>query len=55
MEPDRRVALRKALAMMGPDDALLVAGKGHEAYQQIGDVKVPFSDQAVIRELLQCA
>ena len=55
VEPDRRVALRKALAMMGPDDALLVAGKGHESYQQIGDVKIPFSDQAVIKELLQCA
>ena len=55
VEPDRAAALAKALALLGPDDALLVAGKGHEAYQQIGDVKVPFSDQAILRELLSCA
>ncbi len=54
VEPDRRAALVKALEILGPDDALLVAGKGHEAYQQIGNEKIPFSDQAVLRELLTC-
>ncbi len=54
-EPDRRAAIAAALKLVGPDDALLVAGKGHEAYQQIGDRKIPFSDQDVLRELLQCA
>jgi UDP-N-acetylmuramoyl-L-alanyl-D-glutamate--2,6-diaminopimelate ligase len=51
-DPDRRAALALALALAGPEDALLVAGKGHETYQQIGDVKIPFSDQAILRELM---
>ena len=36
-------------------DALLIAGKGHESTQQIGDVKHPFSDQQTVREILGCA
>ena len=43
-EPDRYTALCLAIAQLRPGDALLVAGKGHESYQQIGDVKHPFSD-----------
>jgi UDP-N-acetylmuramoyl-L-alanyl-D-glutamate--2,6-diaminopimelate ligase len=54
-EPDRRAATRQALAMLGPQDALLVAGKGHEDYQIIGEKRYPYSDQQVIRELLECA
>ncbi len=54
-DADRRQAIRKALAMLRPGDALLVAGKGHESTQQIGDVRHPFSDQQTIRELLGCA
>ncbi|MBA4356644.1 MAG: UDP-N-acetylmuramoyl-L-alanyl-D-glutamate--2,6-diaminopimelate ligase [Desulfovibrio sp.] len=51
-EPDRYAALCKAVGLMQPGDALLVAGKGHESTQQIGDVKHPFSDaQAVERAL----
>ncbi len=50
-EPDRREALRKALALLRPGDALLVAGKGHETTQQIGDTKYPFSDQQTLMEL----
>lgn len=52
-QPDRRAALKEALALLGPDDALLVAGKGHETYQLIKGVKHPFSDQAILRELMQ--
>ena len=51
--PDRRAALGEALALTGPDDALLVAGKGHETYQLIKGVKYPFSDQKILRELMQ--
>ncbi|MBU1228645.1 MAG: UDP-N-acetylmuramoyl-L-alanyl-D-glutamate--2,6-diaminopimelate ligase [Proteobacteria bacterium] len=55
-EPDRFAALRQAVGMIRPGDVLLVAGKGHEDYQQVGDVKHPFSDvEAVgraIREVL---
>ncbi|MDR0828379.1 MAG: UDP-N-acetylmuramoyl-L-alanyl-D-glutamate--2,6-diaminopimelate ligase [Desulfovibrio sp.] len=50
-EPDRRAALALALELLRGDDALLVAGKGHESYQLIRGVKYPFQDQAVLREL----
>jgi UDP-N-acetylmuramoyl-L-alanyl-D-glutamate--2,6-diaminopimelate ligase len=53
-EPDRREATRLALEMLGPEDALLVAGKGHEDYQIIGEKRYPYSDQHVIREFLEC-
>jgi len=51
-QPDRRSALAEALAQAGPQDAVLVAGKGHETYQLIKGIKYPFSDQAILRELL---
>jgi UDP-N-acetylmuramoyl-L-alanyl-D-glutamate--2,6-diaminopimelate ligase len=54
-DPDRRAAIASALDEMGPDDVLVVAGKGHEAYQQIGDEKLPFHDATVVRELARCA
>ncbi len=43
-DADRYQAMVKAVSLMQPGDALLIAGKGHEAYQQVGDVKHPFSD-----------
>ena len=52
VEPDRHEAIRLALCVVGIEDVLLVAGKGHEQYQQIGDVKHPFNDVAVVKELL---
>lgn len=55
LEPDRRRAIELALGAMRPEDVLVIAGKGHETYQQIGDVKYPFSDAAVVRELTGCA
>ncbi len=55
LEPDRHRAIELALGEMGPEDVLVIAGKGHETYQQIGDVKYPFSDAAVVRELTGCA
>ena len=53
-EADRRSAIRLALEAMRPGDGLLVAGKGHEAYQIIGTEKISFHDGQVIRELLEC-
>ena len=55
VEVDRRTATRKALEMLGPRDALLIAGKGHEDYQIIQGVKHHYSDQEVVREILGCA
>ncbi|WED43817.1 UDP-N-acetylmuramoyl-L-alanyl-D-glutamate--2,6-diaminopimelate ligase [Legionella cardiaca] len=48
---DRKQAIAKAISLADKDDIILVAGKGHEDYQQIGNVRYPFSDQAVIRQL----
>jgi len=49
---DRRQAIAYAVAHLKAGDVLLVAGKGHEDTQEINGVKYPFSDRAVLRELL---
>lgn len=46
IEPDRRAAIATTLAEAGDDDVVLIAGKGHEDYQEIAGVKHPFSDLA---------
>ncbi|MDX1501828.1 MAG: UDP-N-acetylmuramoyl-L-alanyl-D-glutamate--2,6-diaminopimelate ligase [Thermoanaerobaculia bacterium] len=48
VEPDRRTAIRRAMALAGPDAAVLVAGKGHETTQIVGDQVLPFSDREEI-------
>lgn len=50
---DRREAIAEALALLDGRTLLLVAGKGHEATQTVGDRVLPFSDRAVIRELAE--
>ncbi len=50
--PDRHAAIEYALKHSGPHDMVLIAGKGHEAYQQMGDVCYDFSDQAVVAKIL---
>lgn len=52
-EQDRRKALALAVSLLTPQDALLVAGKGHETYQLIKGVKHPFSDQDILEEMLR--
>ena len=52
IEPNRRAAIRRAVASARRGDIVLVAGKGHERYQDIGGVRRPFSDIAVAREAL---
>ena len=54
-EPDRRKAIARGIALTGPDDVLLVAGKGHEAGQTIAGVSHPFQDVKVTMELIECA
>lgn len=55
VEPDRRAAIGLALAETRPGDVLVVAGKGHETYQEIDGARYPFSDAEVVRELCGCA
>lgn len=50
-ELDRRAATARAIQLLGPEDALLIAGKGHENYQIIGDERRHYSDQEVVSEL----
>ncbi|MEP6669606.1 MAG: UDP-N-acetylmuramoyl-L-alanyl-D-glutamate--2,6-diaminopimelate ligase [Chthoniobacter sp.] len=49
---DRREAIFKAVAMAQPRDIILIAGKGHENYQEFADRTMPFDDVAVAREAL---
>jgi UDP-N-acetylmuramoyl-L-alanyl-D-glutamate--2,6-diaminopimelate ligase len=46
--PDRAEAIKTALTLAGPRDIVLVAGKGHEKYQEIKGVKYPFDDKSVL-------
>jgi UDP-N-acetylmuramoyl-L-alanyl-D-glutamate--2,6-diaminopimelate ligase len=49
---DRRRAFSLALDMCRPGDCLLIAGKGHETYQEFTDTITPFDDRQVVRELI---
>jgi UDP-N-acetylmuramoyl-L-alanyl-D-glutamate--2,6-diaminopimelate ligase len=53
IERDRRDAIALALADAGADDVILIAGKGHETYQEVAGVKHDFDDLAVARGLLE--
>ncbi|TDO26963.1 UDP-N-acetylmuramoyl-L-alanyl-D-glutamate--2,6-diaminopimelate ligase [Sediminibacterium goheungense] len=48
---DRKEAIRTAVSYAGPEDIILVAGKGHEKYQDIKGVKYPFDDKQVLQEM----
>ena len=52
---DRGQAIRAAVAMLGAGDALVIAGKGHETGQIVGDRTLPFSDHEVARAALKDA
>jgi UDP-N-acetylmuramoyl-L-alanyl-D-glutamate--2,6-diaminopimelate ligase len=52
VQPDRREAIRTALAEAREGDTVLIAGKGHETYQTIGTTVHPFDDRTVAKELL---
>ncbi len=49
---DRREAIKTAYALAQSGDIILIAGKGHEKYQEIKGVKYPFDDKQIIKELM---
>ena len=51
--PDRREAIRWCLDNAQDGDIIVLAGKGHEDYQEIKGKKYPFDERVVIRELLE--
>jgi UDP-N-acetylmuramoyl-L-alanyl-D-glutamate--2,6-diaminopimelate ligase len=50
---DRKEAVRTAVALAQPGDIILLAGKGHEKYQEIKGVKYPFDDKQILLESFQ--
>jgi UDP-N-acetylmuramoyl-L-alanyl-D-glutamate--2,6-diaminopimelate ligase len=52
VEQDRAAAIAFAVAQAQAGDLLLIAGKGHEQFQIIGDMQLPFSDVDVVRKNL---
>lgn len=52
IEHDRRRAIEHAISCAQPNDVVLVAGKGHETYQIIGDNKEPFNDALEVQKIL---
>ena len=51
--PDRHEAIHTALKMARNKDSVVVAGKGHEDYQEIKGIKYPFDDREVLKEFFE--
>ena len=50
--PNRETAISRAINIMQENDILLIAGKGHEKYQEIKGSKIPFDDEVVVKEAI---
>jgi UDP-N-acetylmuramoyl-L-alanyl-D-glutamate--2,6-diaminopimelate ligase len=48
---DRHEAIQRALAVAGPEDVVLLTGKGHETYQVRGTTKYPFDEKEIVKSL----
>jgi UDP-N-acetylmuramoyl-L-alanyl-D-glutamate--2,6-diaminopimelate ligase len=53
VEPDRAEAIRRALSVAGDGDTVVVAGKGHEDYQIVGNERRHFDDRETVRRLMR--
>ena len=52
VEPDRRAAIALAMAEAAPGDVIVLCGKGHETYQEIGGRMRPMDEREIVRSLL---
>jgi UDP-N-acetylmuramoyl-L-alanyl-D-glutamate--2,6-diaminopimelate ligase len=50
---DRKEAIKTAISLANPEDIILIAGKGHEKYQEIQGIKHPFDDKQVLEEMMR--
>ena len=50
---DRYEAIKTAISLSGKDDIILIAGKGHEKYQEVSGVKHDFDDKKIMKELFE--
>ena len=50
---DRTTAIKKAIEMAGKNDIVVLAGKGHETYQEINHVKHPYDERVIIKEVIE--
>ena len=50
---DRRKAIEEAIEMMNNNDIVVLAGKGHEPYQEINGEKLPFDERIIVKEILK--
>ena len=49
---DRKAAIKQAISLLKPNDILILAGKGHEKYQIIGNEKTEFDEEKIVKEFL---
>ncbi len=52
VEVDRKLAIKKAINILKDGDILILAGKGHEEYQIVGNEKIPFDEKKIVFELI---
>ena len=50
---NRKEAIKKAIEMMTKKDIVILAGKGHETYQEINGEKLPFDEREIVKEFLK--
>ena len=53
VEQDRASAIALAIQSAGPDDVIVIAGKGHESTQEIDGIKYPFNDAQVAQKIMK--
>ena len=52
VEPDRGIAIKFLKTISNPEDVIVIAGKGHEDYQEIKGVKHHFDDREIVKEII---